>query len=169
MEKGKYPYYEEVARGRRRHCDGSPPVTRPDDVPISEGYGMDPIDFARAQSWQQGLTEKGVYVTRDGMNQAVGTDNSQSIPTSGSVNGITYTSPQLPSFMPTRKVVPKPRPIIRLPQLAHDAQCTNGRPVSPVSPLSADNVQDNHNRTRDYRDVSPLRSPTMPRTHSGWL
>jgi hypothetical protein len=46
LEKGNYPY----TRGRRRYRDGSPSVTRPDDIPISEGYGMDPVDLARAQN-----------------------------------------------------------------------------------------------------------------------
>ncbi|RYN87194.1 hypothetical protein AA0119_g12605 [Alternaria tenuissima] len=54
LEKGDYPY----TRGRRRYRDGSPSVTRPDDIPISEGYGMDPVDLARAQNWQDGFSEK---------------------------------------------------------------------------------------------------------------
>ncbi|KAG9195206.1 hypothetical protein G6011_00326 [Alternaria panax] len=56
LERGDYPH----TRGRHRHRDGSPPATRPDDIPVSEGYGMDPVDLGRAQSWQEGLSEKGV-------------------------------------------------------------------------------------------------------------
>ncbi|CAN9393298.1 unnamed protein product [Alternaria alternata] len=164
LEKGNYPY----TRGRRRYRDGSPPVTRPDDIPISEGYGMDPVDLARAQNWQDGFSEKGVHVTRDCVDRAISADNFQSIPISGGGNGGAYVSPQLPSSIPTRKLVPKPRPVTQLPVPSSDL-----RPLDiidqPVSPLSSDDGQIDHNRTRDYNNVSPLNSPTMRRGPFGWL
>jgi hypothetical protein len=169
LERGNDPYYKEVARGRRRYRDGSPAATRPEDIPISEGYGMDPINLARAQNWQEGISEKGVFITRDRVDRAVGADNFQSIPTSGGGNGRAYTSPQFPNSILTRKLVPRPRPVTQLPLLAYNAQCTDGRQVSPVSPLNVNDVQNNHNRTRDYSNFSPLNSPTMHRGPSGWL
>lgn len=164
LEKGNYPY----TRGRRRYRDGSPSVTRPDDIPISEGYGMDPVDLARAQNWQDGFSEKGVHVTRDCVDRASSADNFQSISISGGGNGGAYVSPQLPSSIPTRKLVPKPRPVTQLPVPSSDL-----RPLDiidqPVSPLSSDDGQIDHNRTRDYNNVSPLNSPTMRRGPFGWL
>ncbi|CAN9346417.1 unnamed protein product [Alternaria alternata] len=164
LEKGNYPY----TRGRRRYRDGSPSVTRPDDIPISEGYGMDPVDLARAQNWQDGFSEKGVHVTRDCVDRAISADNFQWIPISGGGNGGAYVSPQLPSSIPTRKLVPKPRPVTQLPVPSSDL-----RPIDiidqPVSPLSSDDGQIDHNRTRDYNNVSPLNSPTMRRGPFGWL
>jgi hypothetical protein len=164
LEKGDYPY----TRGRRRYRDGSPSVTRPDDIPISEGYGMDPVDLARAQNWQDGFSEKGVHVTRDCVDRASSADNFQSISISGGGNGGAYVSPQLPSSIPTRKLVPKPRPVTQLPVPSSDL-----RPLDiidqPVSPLSSDDGQIDHNRTRDYNNVSPLNSPTMRRGPFGWL
>jgi hypothetical protein len=164
LEKGKrscrrYPYSEDVVRGRKRYRNGSPPVTRPDDIPISEGYGMDPVDLARAQNWQEGFDEKGVYVTRS---RATGADSFQSSCTHENDKASEY-APQLPSFLPTRNLVPKPRPITQLP-LLYDAQYTDGRPVSPAS---ANNSLPDNNRTRDYSNVSPSHPPTMHREHSG--
>jgi hypothetical protein len=148
--------------------DGSPSVTRPDDIPISEGYGMDPVDLARAQNWQDGFSEKGVDVTRDCVDRAISADNFQWIPISGGGNGGAYVSPQLPSSIPTRKLVPKPRPVTQLPVPSSDL-----RPLDiidqPVSALSSDDGQIDHNRTRDYNNGSPLNSPTMRRGPFGWL
>ncbi|RYO69452.1 hypothetical protein AA0113_g3978 [Alternaria arborescens] len=164
LEKGNYPY----TRGRRRYRDGSPSVTRPDDIPISEGYGMDPVDLARAQNWQDGFSEKGVHVTRDCVYRAISADNFQLIPISGGGDGGAYISPQLPGSFPTRKLVPKPRPVTQLPVPSSDL-----RPLDiidqPVCPLSSDDGQIDHNRTRDYNNVSPLDSPTMRRGPFGWL
>jgi hypothetical protein len=169
LERGNYPYHKEVTRGRRCYRDGSPAATRPEDIPVSEGYGIDPIDLARVQNWQEGVSGKGVFVTRDRVDRAVGADDLQSILTSGGGNGRTYTSPHYPDPILTRKLVPRPRPVTQLPLLAYSAQCTDGGQVSPVSPLNVNDVQNDHNRTRDYSNVSPLNSLTMHRGPSGSL
>jgi hypothetical protein len=120
---------------------------------------MDPLDLARAQNWQEGFDEKGVYITRS---RATGAESFQSSGTHENDKGSEYAQP-LPSFLPTRKLVPKPRPITQLP-LLYDAQCTQGRPVSP---LSGYNSLSDNNRTRDYSNVSSLHSPIMHRERSG--
>ncbi|KAH6868614.1 hypothetical protein BKA58DRAFT_402965 [Alternaria rosae] len=163
LEKGnsrrRYPYYEEVVRGRRRYRDGSPQSTRHADIPISEGYGMDPVDLARAQNWQDGFDEKGAYATRDGVDRGTATDNFQSVATHGTGDNTGYQL-QLPSFIPTRSSNPKSRPVTELPALARNPEYTAGQPVSP---LGANGPPHDYNRTRDYSDVSPLHSPTMHR------
>jgi hypothetical protein len=161
LEKGnssrRYSYYEESVRGRKRRRDGSPPVTRPDDIPISESYGMDPVDLARSQNWQEGFDERGVYSTRDCVNRYTGTDNFQSTATYGNGDAGEY-GVQLPSFIPTHRVNPKSVPVTKLPGLARNPEYTAGQPVSPLD--TADEQHD-YDRMRDYSDVSPLHSPAM--------
>jgi hypothetical protein len=152
-----YPYYEESVRGRKRRRDGSPPVTRPDDITISESYGMDPVDLARSQTWQEGFDERGVYSTQDRVNRDTSTDNFQSTATYGNGDGGEY-SVQLPSFIPTRRVNTKPVPVTKLPGLARNPEYTAGQPVSPLD--TADEQHDSA-RMREYSDVSPLHSPAM--------
>jgi hypothetical protein len=161
LEKGnssrRYSYYEESVRGRKRRRDGSPPVTRPDDIPISESYGMDPVELARSQNWQEGFDERGVYSTRDCVNRYTGTDNFQSTATYGNGDAGEY-GVQLPSFIPTHRVNPKSVPVTKLPGLARNPEYTAGQPVSPLD--TADEQHD-YDRMRDYSDVSPLHSPAM--------
>lgn len=166
LEKGAYPYYEGVTRGRRRYRDKSPPVTRLDDIPISEGYGTDPVDLARAQNWQESLVGKGVYATRDRVSRGVGADNFQSTSTPGGGNNSAYNPPRFPSLMPTRKLVPKPRPTTQLPVLSYNTGCTIG---PQVSPLSANDVRNDRNHTHDYIDISHPKPPKVTRAPSGWL
>jgi len=156
----RYPHYEkEVVRERRRRRDGSPSTTHFADIPISEGYGMDPVDLARAQNWQDGFDEKGVYTTRDHVDRRTSADNFQSVATHGTGDNAEYRL-QLPSFIPTRRSDPKSRPVTDLPTLARNPEYPAGQPVSP---LSANGPPHDYNRTRDYSDVSPLHSPTMHR------